>query len=146
MLMFIISHVKEMEVWYTMFFMSTGWDYVSELLPLTDILFIPQVMWVGERQWNYIDRGTQKNEERNLSQCHFIHQKSYMDWPGCEPGPLWWYPLKRDPTATISTLPKVRRSHRVTLKEIYVITYKNKQQNKQTLYYMVNIHAISQNG
>jgi hypothetical protein len=23
-----------------------GWDYVSELLPLTDILFIPQMVWV----------------------------------------------------------------------------------------------------
>jgi hypothetical protein len=24
----------------------TGWDYVSELLPLTDTLFIPQMIWV----------------------------------------------------------------------------------------------------
>jgi hypothetical protein len=24
---------------------------------------------------------------KNLSQCHFVHQKSHMDWPGIEPGP-----------------------------------------------------------
>jgi hypothetical protein len=22
----------------------------------------------------------------NLSQCHFVHQKSYMTWPGSNPG------------------------------------------------------------
>jgi hypothetical protein len=23
---------------------------------------------------------------KNLSQCHFVHHKSCMDWPGTEPG------------------------------------------------------------
>jgi hypothetical protein len=32
-----------------------------------------------EPQWNDIDRGKQKNSENNLSQCHFIHLKSWID-------------------------------------------------------------------
>jgi hypothetical protein len=28
--------------------------------------------------------------ERNLSQCRFLHHKSYLDWPGIEHGPLCW--------------------------------------------------------
>jgi hypothetical protein len=26
-----------------------------------------------------------KNSEKNLSQCHFVHQKPHMNWPGPEP-------------------------------------------------------------
>jgi hypothetical protein len=36
---------------------SVGWDYVSELLPLADILFILQMIYeYGERRWNDTDR------------------------------------------------------------------------------------------
>jgi hypothetical protein len=35
---------------------------------------------------NDTDRGKQKYWERNLSQCHCVHQKSHMDWPGIEAG------------------------------------------------------------
>jgi hypothetical protein len=57
-----------------------GRDYVSELLPLTNILFIPQIIHeYGERRWNDTDRGKPKNSEKNLSQRHFVHRKFHMD-------------------------------------------------------------------
>jgi hypothetical protein len=38
--------------------MSMGWDYISELLPLTDLLFIPNVIHEhGEPWWNDINIG-----------------------------------------------------------------------------------------
>ena len=33
-------------------------------------------------------------EKKNLSQCHFVHQKSHMDWPGMEPKPPRWEECK----------------------------------------------------
>jgi hypothetical protein len=36
---------------------------------------------------NNIYRGKPKNSERNLSQCRFIHQQSYMEWAGVLLGP-----------------------------------------------------------
>jgi hypothetical protein len=55
------------------------------------ILRIPQIIWVWRVTvvW-YVDRRKPKNSEKNLSQCHFVHHKSHMDWPGCEPGPPRW--------------------------------------------------------
>jgi hypothetical protein len=39
-----------------------GRDYVSELLPIMDILFIPQMIYeYGQRWWNDTDRGKPKN-------------------------------------------------------------------------------------
>jgi hypothetical protein len=63
-----------------------GWDYVSELLSLTDILIIPQMInKYRERRWNNIDRGKAKNSEKNLSQCHFVyHESRLLNWgPKC---------------------------------------------------------------
>ena len=34
---------------------------------------------------NKNDEGKPKYSERNASQCHFDHQKSYTDWSGIEP-------------------------------------------------------------
>jgi len=38
--------------------------------------------------WNYTSKGNAKYWEGNSSQCHFVHFKSHMDWPGVECWPL----------------------------------------------------------
>jgi hypothetical protein len=40
-----------------------------------------------EPWWNDTDRGKPKNSDRNLSQFHFVHYKSHMDWTERERGP-----------------------------------------------------------
>jgi hypothetical protein len=45
---------------------------------------------VMEHRWNEIDRGKPKYSGKNLSQCHFVHYKSHMNWPWIEPGPTRW--------------------------------------------------------
>jgi hypothetical protein len=41
-----------------------------------DYYFLSFVM---EHQWNETDRRKPKYSEKNLFQCHFVHQKSHMD-------------------------------------------------------------------
>jgi hypothetical protein len=48
------------------------------------------LLQVMEHRWNEIDKGKPKYSGKNLSQCHFVHNKSHMDWPGIEPGPPQW--------------------------------------------------------
>jgi hypothetical protein len=43
-----------------------------------------------EHRWYGIDRGKPKYSQKNLSQYHFVHHKSNVDWPGIELGPPWW--------------------------------------------------------
>jgi hypothetical protein len=45
-----------------------------------------------ERRWNEIDSGKPKYSEKSLSQCHFVHHKSNIDWPGIEPELTRWGP------------------------------------------------------
>jgi hypothetical protein len=42
-----------------------------------------------EHWWNGTDRGKLKYWNKNLSQCHFIHYKSYTDLSGNEPRHPW---------------------------------------------------------
>ena len=39
---------------------------------------------VTEYRWNESDRGKPKYSVKNMSQCHFVHHKSHMDWPEIE--------------------------------------------------------------
>ena len=41
-----------------------------------------------EHWWLCTDRWKLKYLEKNLLQCHFVHNKSHMDWPVVEPGLL----------------------------------------------------------
>jgi hypothetical protein len=50
----------------------------------------PGDIWVWRATVEWYWQGKWKNLEKNLSQCHFFHRKSHMDWPGCKPGPLQW--------------------------------------------------------
>jgi hypothetical protein len=36
---------------------------------------------VMEHRWNEIYRGKPTYSGKNVSQCHFVHHKSHMDWP-----------------------------------------------------------------
>jgi hypothetical protein len=51
------------------------------MLPLADILFIPQMIYVIiENDGGMILTGdNRRNQEKNLSQCHFVHQKSHTE-------------------------------------------------------------------
>jgi hypothetical protein len=43
-----------------------------------------------ELLWNVIYRETRRTRRNNVSQCHFRHDKSHMDWTGHEHVPQRW--------------------------------------------------------
>jgi hypothetical protein len=74
-----------------LFFLSMVWDYVPELRAPTGPFSVLQFIYeYGETRWNDTDRGKPNISESILSQFHFVHHKSHMDWPVHEPGiPRW---------------------------------------------------------
>jgi hypothetical protein len=67
-------------------FLFLGWDYISELPSLTDILFIPQMIWVGERRWNDTDRGKPKTRRKTCPRATLSTTNPTWIDPGANPG------------------------------------------------------------
>jgi hypothetical protein len=47
-------------------------------------------MMIVKQSVEYELAGETEVLRENLSQCHFAHHKSHMNWPGLEPGPPLW--------------------------------------------------------
>jgi hypothetical protein len=45
---------------------------------------------VMEDRWNEMDGENRSTRGKNLSQCHLVHHKSHMGYPGIETGPPRW--------------------------------------------------------
>jgi hypothetical protein len=59
------SYVTEVIFLCLLLFMSMGYDYISKLWTPTGLLFILQVIHeCGEPQWNNIDRGNQRTQDK----------------------------------------------------------------------------------
>jgi hypothetical protein len=68
-----------------------GWDWVHLVLrPLFGLLYQPQTIVIVEQSVECeLAEETEVLGEK-IPQCHFVHHKSHMTWPGLEPGPSRW--------------------------------------------------------
>jgi hypothetical protein len=68
-------------------------ETVSLLNPAANgpIVHPPDDIWMNvEQRWNHTDRGNPKDSQKILSQCHFVHHKTHVDYPENEPGLSLW--------------------------------------------------------
>ena len=42
-----------------------------------------------DQVWNDINWPNSKYWKKKQSQCHFVHHKFNIEWPGIKPMPLW---------------------------------------------------------
>lgn len=62
--------------------LGVGWDWVPWLAYKWPILPTAVDRWKLARETKIL--------RESWSACHFVQHKSHMNWPGIEPGLLWW--------------------------------------------------------
>jgi hypothetical protein len=86
-----IAVYKNITMFFLSFFFGVGWDWVHFVRwPLIGLLYQPRMMTNVEQSVEWELAGETEVLGENVPQCHFVHQKSHMTWPGLEPGPPRW--------------------------------------------------------